>query len=51
MKPAALSIGALEKADRRRSQRGSVNWRLVLALGVNVGLWGGIYVGVKTLLS
>lgn len=38
------SAGKVTKAKR-------LNWRLVLALGVNLGLWGGIILGVRALLD
>jgi len=51
MEPAVLSVGALDKVAERRSRRTVPNWRLMAALGVNLGLWGGIYMGVKALLN
>jgi len=51
MDHAVPSVTGLSRADRNASKGMRPNWRLMLALGVNVAMWSAIIVGVRALID
>jgi hypothetical protein len=51
MDHAVSRAAAIPAADRAALPGVRPNWRLMLAIGVNVGLWSAMIVGVRALID
>ncbi|MFN3523105.1 MAG: hypothetical protein ACK4YQ_12725 [Phenylobacterium sp.] len=51
MDHAVPSVSGMTRADRASAKGVRPNWRLMLALGVNMAMWAAIVAGVRVLID